>query len=82
MLCQLQAIAADRELEKRPSIIERDFLLVARQYENGYIYYWLLLLKFHNVVAERVAVIPLGVPEIYLGLLWDAHPRKRRFLLA
>ena len=33
-------------------------------------------------IAERVAVISLGVPEIYLGLLWYAHPRKRRFLLA
>jgi hypothetical protein len=82
VLCQLQAIAADGELEKRPSIIERDFLLVARKYENGYIYHWLLLLEFHGVVAERVAVISLGVPEIYLGLLWYAHPRKRRFLLA
>ena len=83
LACGLHVIATDGELAKRPSKMERDFLLVARDYSSGYVYHWLLLLEFRDDgIAERVAIIGLLVPEIYLSCLWDAHPTKRRFLMS
>jgi hypothetical protein len=88
MLLELQGVAclvrynsSDVELMAR-SQTEHDFLLVAREWADGWIHHWLLLLEFQGAVAHRVTTVCFLVPEIYAKILEEASPRKEKFILA
>jgi hypothetical protein len=88
MLLELQGVpclvrynSSDIELVAR-SQTENDFLLVAREWADGWIHHWLLLLEFQGVIAKRVTTLCLLVPEIYAKVLEAASPRKEKFILA
>jgi hypothetical protein len=79
--CLVRYNTSDVELMAR-SQTEHDFLLVAREWADGWIHHWLLLLEFEGAVAHRVTTLCFLVPEIYVKVLEETSPRKEKFILA
>jgi hypothetical protein len=78
--CEVLVTPTDVVLAERARQ-DDDFLLVARERNNGWIRNWLLLLEFKGDVAERVSTVLLVVPEKHATVLTETRPKMRTFIL-
>ena len=80
--CYIKILSTDREINGSARDTEQQFLLLARDPRDNWIYYYLLLVYPRGNIVERGTVIELLVPENHLEVLHHLKPQKRRVVLA
>jgi hypothetical protein len=80
--CGLRIMSTDNEIS-RTQDVEKDFILLARDYYDKFIVHYLLLFYYgvDNPVAMRGTVLDLFVPMEHLDILEDLKPRREQVVL-
>ena len=79
--CSIQIMSTDREIHGSMRHTEQQFLLLARDRSENWVYHYLLLVHPRGDLVERGTVIQLIVPESRLEVLDHLNPQKRRVVL-
>ena len=77
----IRIVSTDREINRSEIHTEQQFLLLARERDQGLVYYHLLLVYPRGNLVERGAVIELAVPEDRLEVLDQLNPQKQRVVM-
>jgi hypothetical protein len=81
--CEIKIMSRDPEVDgSTRQTGQQQFLLLARDRREGWMYHHLLLLQFQENVAMRCTTLELIVPEDHLEVLEELEPRKRRVVLS
>lgn len=80
--CGIKIVCTDREINGSARDTEQQFLLLARNLSDDWVYYYLLLVHPRGNLVERGTVITLIVPEDQLEILHHLKPQKRRVVLS
>jgi hypothetical protein len=81
--CFIRIISTDNETSSEQNT-EKMFILIARDFYNGFIVHYLLLIYIKNngSMAERGTALALFVPLDHLDILDELKPRRKRIVLA
>jgi hypothetical protein len=82
--CFIAIMSMDAEVGKPPRQEEKDFLLLARDYneKEGLVFHHLLMVRVLGESAIRETQLDLIIPVESLGVLEECQPQKRRLVMA
>lgn len=81
VVCGIKIISTDEEIYKDAGESNENFVLLARDCSQGFVFHHLMWVRLAGNIATRITVLQLMVPDDKLEVLEALQPRKRKAVL-